>query len=110
MAERLPRQPHRPHRRPDQPRRPVHSDATTQPIHTRTHHPGDQLTDDEIAALVALRPDTEPFTESVAHVAYWTLVDMQDKGAPSTELVATIVRFAEWKKARLAEMGDVTAH
>jgi hypothetical protein len=67
-------------------------------------HLGNPLTEDEIADLVALRPETEPFAEAVAHTAYWTLVDMQEHGATSAEKAAAIVAFADWKKARLAEL------
>ncbi|WP_158867271.1 hypothetical protein [Leifsonia sp. AG29] len=71
-----------------------------------THHPA-PLTDDVIAELVSQRPDTESFGEAVAHVAYWFLVEMQERGASSAETAAAIRRLAEWKRARLAELSAV---
>ncbi|WP_295125943.1 hypothetical protein [uncultured Leifsonia sp.] len=67
------------------------------------------MTPEEIRARIALRPAEEPLPESIAHAAYWALVDLQEAGGSSAEKAAMIRDFAAMKAEllhALAELAD----
>lgn len=65
------------------------------------------MTPDEIRARIALRPADEPLDESVAHAAYWALVELQEAGGSSPDKAALIRDFAAVKAELLAALAEV---
>lgn len=60
------------------------------------------MTPDEIRARIAQRPPEEPLPESIAHAAYWALVEAQEGGATDAEKVQLIREWAATKAELLA--------
>ena len=56
------------------------------------------MTPAEIRARIARRPPEEPLGESIAHAAYWALVELQEAGGTSPEKAALI---REWATAKV---------
>lgn len=55
------------------------------------------MTPEEIRARIALRPAEESLPESIAHAAYWAVLEAQEAGATDAEKVELI---REWSAAK----------
>lgn len=62
---------------------------------------------DEIRARIAMRPTDEPLDDSVAHAAYWALVELQEAGGTSPEKAALLRDFAAVKADLIAALAEV---
>ena len=66
------------------------------------------MTPEEIRERVAARPDTETVQESYAWAAYWSALELQDAGVPSSVRAGVLVDFARAWEAAEAELAALT--